>query len=464
MAVGVAQFLGQLLRGVDPVEQPEGVAQLLPQRRRGEGVARLARQGVEPFVDGLVVDKAAMLYAEKLIEVEGKGLLVAVNLDALTHLADDDIRHAVGIHVELRHVGIGVAAAAFVPRPLGAALVGVGPVEDGARRKLLVGQCLERCTAEVKGVAAVYLVEGHIGLVGVDALVGLIDDEQIPVELGHLVEFLDVAAEVDGTLQVLQTDELNAALHGAGLLDAGEVLLTRQTGRHLVVLRAQQGVDAAHEEVAVLTDKLQIILIPRVGDGGAVGHHEHVVQPHAQAEVVHGEGLAEAWFSVPEKFGLGVVGEAADGLTDSLLLAIAQLIALYGPALDDAAVLPELEETVVGGFGANMEPFGMVVALDAELGEIGMEVGVVEGLGAALVNGVAVPFDVPGDACGMALLPHTVLDALPFGVANLHPAAVLGNLGGGVGVDLWQGHVGGMDVRCVHRRSALVNDKNSQSI
>ena len=106
----------------------------------------------------------------------------------------------------------------------------------------------------------------------------------------------------------------------------------------------------------------------------------------------------------------------------------------------------------------------MVVALDAELGEIGMEVGIVEGLGAALVNGVAVPFDVPGDACGMALLPHTVLDALPFGVANLHPAAVLGNLGGGVGVDLWQGYVGGMDVRCVHRRSALVNDKNSQSI
>ena len=68
------------------------------------------------------------------------------------------------------------------------------------------------------------VVEGHVGLEGVHALVRLVDDEDVPLEVGDVLELVVLPAEVDGALQVLQAHELDEAL-GAAFLQAVQVLL-----------------------------------------------------------------------------------------------------------------------------------------------------------------------------------------------------------------------------------------------
>ena len=273
MALSVAQLLREFLGAVHAVQQPESMAQGVTQLGGGEGITGLAAQGVEPFVHGFVVHETATLHAEELVEVEGISLRVAVDLHTLPHLVEHDVAHAVGVHVEARHGGIGVRAAAFVPVALGAALVGIGPVEDGILLKLLVGKGLERRAAQMERVAALDLVECYIGLVGIHAFVGLVDDEQVPREVRHLLELVVVAAEMDGAFEILQTDKLDAVLCPAGLFDGFDILLARQTR----VLTLQKGGDTGDEEIMVGPDKLQIVIVPRVGDGGSVRDDEHVV-------------------------------------------------------------------------------------------------------------------------------------------------------------------------------------------
>ena len=75
---------------------------------------------------------------------------------------------------------------------------------------------------------ALYMIERHVGLEGVHALVRLVDDEDVPLEVGHMLELVVFAAEVDGALEVLQAYELDEALRTAPL-ETVEVLLARET-------------------------------------------------------------------------------------------------------------------------------------------------------------------------------------------------------------------------------------------
>ena len=54
--------------------------------------------------------------------------------------------------------------------------------------------------------------------------VRLVDDEDVPLEVGDVLELVVLPAEVDGALQVLQAHELDEAL-GAAFLQAAQVLL-----------------------------------------------------------------------------------------------------------------------------------------------------------------------------------------------------------------------------------------------
>lgn len=265
-------------------------------------------------------------------------------------------------------------------------------------------------------------------------------------EVRHLLELVVAASEMDGALKILQTDKLDAVLRPARLFDSFDILLARQTW----VLTLQKGGDTGDEKIMVGPDELQIVIVPRVGDGGSVRDDEHVVEVHAHAEVVDGKGLAEARLGVPEILRRGLVGEAFHRLHHSLLLTVAELIMLCGLTCHDAVVLAEVVEVTVRLIHADTEPLGVRLLLHAELIEIGMEVLVEEGLVRALINGVAMPFEVPCDVCRMALLCDTVLHMRLFGIANLHPSVVSGDLRRCIGVDLWKRHTGGLYIWSLH--------------
>ena len=175
-------------------------------------------------------EAAVLLGREELVEVEGELGLLAVDLHAAAGLPLDDVAHLVSEQVELGEVGIGVRLLG-VGRPvaLGLLLVSVCPVVDCVVGELLVGDGLERRAGEVQREAALDVVERHVGLEGVHALVCLVDDEHVPGEVGHLVELLVYAAEADGALEVLKAHELDEPLGAFRVVaDGAQVLLAAE--------------------------------------------------------------------------------------------------------------------------------------------------------------------------------------------------------------------------------------------
>ena len=63
----------------------------------------------------------------------------------------------------------------------------------------------------MKGVSAADMIEGNIGLVGVNAFMGLIDNEDIPFRLGDFIKFTVLPVELYRPLQILEADELDAS-------------------------------------------------------------------------------------------------------------------------------------------------------------------------------------------------------------------------------------------------------------
>ena len=147
--------------------------------------------------------------------------------------------------------------------------------------------------------AALDVVERHIGLEGVHALVRLVDDEHVPGEVGHLVELLVHATKADGALEVLKAYELDEPLGALRVVaDGTQVLLTAEA-----VGLAGQGVHTADEAVAALyPNECHVVVVPGVGDGGAVGDDEDLLCADAAAQVVGRERLAEAGLGVPQEF------------------------------------------------------------------------------------------------------------------------------------------------------------------
>ena len=443
------QLLGEGAGGVDAVEHPERVAQLVAQLGSRERELLLCGERIEERVHvGVVHEAAVLLGREELVEVEGEFGLFAVDLHAAAGFLLDDVAHLVGEQVELGEVGVGVWPLG-VGRPvaLGLLLVGVGPVVDGVVGELLVCDGLEGRAGEVQREVALDVVERHIGLEGVHALVRLVDDEHVPGEIGHLVEFLVHATEADGALEVLKAHELDEPLGALRVVaDGAKVLLAAET-----VGLAGQGIHAADEAVAALhSDELHVVVVPGVGDGGTVGDDEHLLRADAAAQVVCGERLAEARLCVPQELAalraalvpMGA-GEGSRLLYGTLLL-VAQGVGGGAGRVQHAIGVAESVELLVRLLAADLEPFLLGFALDPLLLEVGVEVGVVERARAVLPRGVAAPLQVPLHVGGVRLL----LDALAhvlLGVADLGPAVVAGDLGRGIGVDLRHRGSSGLD-------------------
>ena len=427
------QLFCQRSGAVHPVQQPEGVLQLCPQLRGGKRKLVLGGHGIQKAVYlGIVLKAAAGLYLKELVQIKGKFLRCAVDLHALLNFVPDDLGHLVGVEIEHGEVCVGVLLPRCVlPAPLGCLLVGIGPVEDSIPGKLVVRQRLEGRAGQVQRKAAVDAVKGKVGLVGVHALVGFVDDQHIPVQLGQVAQLVVLAAEIPRAFHILQADELNALIQLLALCGGIQIALLVQ---HMGL--PGKGIHMADEEIAGLpAQKAHIVAVPAIGNGGAVGDDEHRLCIHLLAEIVDGKGLAKAGLGVPKVFSAGVALVIGLGVADSSCLFFPQGVGDGGIQLHPAPVHAEILKIPPGLLPIQMEPLVFAVVLHVQLAEVGVEIVVGEHLAAAvIIDGIAPPLLVEQHIGGVGLLFQAFVHRL-LGVADLRPAVVPGNFRGGIGVD-----------------------------
>ena len=427
------QLFRQRSGAVHPVQQPEGVLQFGTQLRGGKRKFVLGGHGIQKAVHlGFVFKAAAGLYLKELVQIKGKFLRFAVDLHALLNFVPDDLGHLVGVEVEHGEVCVGVLLPrCALPVPLGGLLVGVGPVEDGIPGKLIVRQRLEGRAGQVQRELAADAVKGKVGLVGVHALVGFVDDQYIPVQLGQVAQLVVLAAEILGAFHVLQADELNALIQFLALCGSIQIALLVQ---HMGL--PGKGIHMADKQIAGLpAQKAHIVAVPAIGNGRAVGDDEHRLCIDLLAEIVDGKGLAKAGLGVPEVFPAGVALVIGLGVMDSPCLFFPQGVGDGGIQLHPAPVHAEILKIPPGLLPIQMEPLVFAVVLHVQLAEVGVEIVVGEHLAAAvIVDGIAPPLLMVQHIGGVGLLFQAFVHRL-LGVADLRPAVVPGNFRGGIGVD-----------------------------
>ena len=125
----------------------------------------------------------ALVRAEKGVEIERVFCFFALGeVESLPRLIGDHLRQLVRHHVELRKRGIRVCRLAR-KAPLRLLLVGIRPVEDLPRAETPLSNRLERRTRKMEREVPPNPLERLVRPIRVDALMRLVDDEQIPMEV-----------------------------------------------------------------------------------------------------------------------------------------------------------------------------------------------------------------------------------------------------------------------------------------
>ena len=205
----IFESLGLVDAGDDPERVTKHRAKLLGGEREIGGVV-FFRYEIEEVTDGVLVDEIFTVDAKKLGEVESG--VVDVDKIFVEHRAD-----IVGEDIQARQVGVGVMLEGIVAVEnfFGALLIGVSPIE-APRGVKVVGEVKGRA-AEHQDVGAVLdeIFDDVLPESGADALVSLVDDDQLPIDgknIGVLVEF---AADGRRAAQILNGGEVNEG--GAGV-------------------------------------------------------------------------------------------------------------------------------------------------------------------------------------------------------------------------------------------------------
>ena len=456
-------LLQQLRHGldtIDAVKEPECMAQLVSQLRRAERKFFVRRQRIKEFFHVFFVDEAPTLYAEKFVEVERIfGVLVFGKVEAFLQRIADHVRELVGEHVETRQLFVGIRSLLRRPVRFRLLLVLVRPVENLLGAELAARDSLERRAGEVQREFAPDAVERLVRLVRIDALVRLVDDEEVPIGLGDPFQLRIVAAEINRALQPLQTLERDEP--GAIDLVIGElvdVVLVCRIGKHGLV---GERVGLADEQVAGLpADELREILIPRVRDARTVRHDEHARRVDAPREIIRRQRLAKARLRVPEErtrvVGVVVLVRCVIGrrlLHGALLLGAQHIRGVRRAVLHVARVaVAEVVKIVLRRLAVDMKPLRLRPTLDVlHDRQIIMELVIREIRARPVrITRLGRPLQMRGDVRRMRLLVDAILHALLRRVADLRPAVVRGDARSRIGVDHRNDVGERLDFRVVH--------------
>ena len=244
------------------------------------------------------------------------------------------------------------------------------------------------------------MVERHIRLVGIYTLVGLVNNQNIPVNIVDFFQLFKFAAKVNGAFEVLQADELDAFV--VAVVQHIQILLAGHNKR-----LSLQGAGIAHKQIpGIGTEKFLIIGIPRVCNRRAVRHDKDRVRVHLLAKLIGCQRLAEARFCVPEIFALGMHTVVIQRFLYGIFLLLAQIIRCgSGQRLQDAAIRTEIIKVVAGDRPCHMEPFVLGVVLNVQLAQIAVEILIGKSIaGAILKRGIAAPFFLVFHIGSMGLL------------------------------------------------------------
>ena len=281
---------------------------------------------------------------------------------------------------------------------------------------------------------ALNFVERPLGSHGVYALLGLVHNEQIELQLAHPPQLVVLSAKVDRTLQSLQRFKRNHAL--------GRVISLTPHHGHIVVPGQDTG--AASERVRIghkgkftpPADEFKEIIRPGVGDAGAVGNDQHLGKAHLPDQVVGGQRLPKPRLGVPQKL-LAALFKVGLGHSHGLLLLLPQRIGQLLAICWDKLPPGKPVKIAVGGGAVHMEPLCARRALDAQgRFQKGVKFPVSKILpGAVLVHGVVLPGQDMTDIRRVGLLFHPLGRRLLLCVADFCPAVVVDNARCVVGVD-----------------------------
>ena len=139
--------------------------------------------------------------------------------------------------------------------------------------------------------------------------------------------------------------------------------------------------------------------------------------------------------------------EIVQGFADRSFLFCTQLIIGGSEAVKNSMILTKLMESILRVRGINLEPFGAGLIIDAEIAQIGMEIGVMKHFASVLISGIAMPFEFRDDICRMSLLRNTDVYIL-LGITDFRPAVMTADFRSSVCINLGECRSSALDLAC----------------
>ena len=314
-------------------------------------------------------------------------------------------------------------------------------------------------------------VQRHVRAIGVHALMCFVDDEQIPVDLADLLQFVVFSPEKDRAFQILQRHKIDQP-HGHGTIVCRfpllPVFLIFLIGDN--VFLSCDPVNRAHKEITRLApDKTYIIRIPAVGDGRSVGNDQHAACPDPLHKVIDGQCLPETRLGIPEIFSTFMRLAICCGTRDSFLLFRPEDIRHHCLCLRKHPVIRTiLMKHIAGVLRRDVEPFVPVRSvevfipfirrlLDPVLPQICVKIMIGKGLSRSVIEySIPLPFLMSLYACRMGLLPDACIDIL-LRIPDLDVPLMITDPRCRIGIDHGDNGSGRLNARLIHQIISLAN-------
>ena len=285
------------------------------------------------------------------------------------------------------------------------------------------------------------MVKRDICLLRIDAFMRLIQNEHIPVDIRDFIQFIVFTAEVGRAFQILQRNEFNASPRGK----VNPLDVFRPCHAILFILNC---IHVADEHDSVFrSDKLDVVIVPGVRDCRTIGEDQNVARIDSFAEIIHGQGLPEPRFRVPQKRTVFMRVEILDRIGNGLFLLFAKIIRNGGAdRFQNTAVLLKLIKLALCFLGADSDEFGLRLFFITQFIEISPKIMIGEHFpGTVVIDGKAFPLQFCCGIGGVRLLLDPIFNCLLFRIADFRPAVMRMVIRRCVRIDHWNDSLTGSD-------------------